>query len=306
MARSKISVYIKPAQKEENGSQKDSAAFLGLGPKKPQKPGDNSIDGKKPKPKNEDVKEKSKEEPAMQNDQAAAKNDMRAKLEQLLLPIANYGLQDAEGGGEFKESGQIESKESLSSPDSLSSQSQGLPAQPQHSQSSDAQEALSVNLNSQPNYDPLRVLEAALFMSPSGVTAFELGKLLGIGAVGHVSKLLNQLSDYYEKSGSSLEVVEDTPSKWVMRVRSHFAPFVQKFAGEAEISRHALRTLAYISRHEGITKRELFRRLGSGIYQDVAELEEKGFIIAKPAGRTKSVSTTQKFRQYFQGPGQTQ
>ncbi len=149
--------------------------------------------------------------------------------------------------------------------------------------------------------EPLRVLEAALFMSGSGMPAAELGKLVGIGAVGHVSGLLNQLAAQYEQSGSSLEVVEENPGKWAMRIRAAFAPAVRRFAGEAEIPKHALRTLAYVSRHEGITKRELFRRLGGGIYEDAAELIDKGFVQAKPAGRTMSLSTTPKFRQYFQG-----
>ncbi|VVB56756.1 Segregation and condensation complex subunit ScpB [uncultured archaeon] len=149
--------------------------------------------------------------------------------------------------------------------------------------------------------DPLRVLEAALFMSSSAMPAQDLGKLVGIGAVGHVSSLLTQLSIQYEQSGSSLEVVEENPGKWAMRIRAAFAPSVRRFAGEAEIPKHALRTLAYVSRHEGITKRDLFKRLGGTIYEDCAELIDKGFVQAKPSGRTMSLSTTPKFRQYFQG-----
>lgn len=149
--------------------------------------------------------------------------------------------------------------------------------------------------------EPLRVLEAALFMSSQSMHAAELGKLVGIGAVGHVNTLLSQLSKQYEQSGSSLEVVEENAGKWVMRIRASFAPSVRRFAGEAEIPKHALRTLAYISRHEGITKRDLFRRLGGSIYEDVADLADKGFLQTKPLGRTHSLSTTTKFKQYFQG-----
>ena len=148
--------------------------------------------------------------------------------------------------------------------------------------------------------DPLRMLEAALFMSSQSLQSADLGKLVGIAAVGHVNKLLAELGRQYDASGSALEVVEENPGKWAMRIRASFAPAVRRFAGEAEIPKHALRTLAYVSRHEGITKRELFRRLGSTIYEDAAELIEKGFVSAKPAGRTMSLSTTAKFKQYFQ------
>lgn len=147
--------------------------------------------------------------------------------------------------------------------------------------------------------DPLRMLEAALFMSSQSLQAADLGKLVGIAAVGHVNRLLAELGKQYDASGSALEVVEENPGKWAMRIRASFAPAVRRFAGEAEIPKHALRTLAYVSRHEGITKRELFRRLGSTIYEDAAELIDKGFVSAKPAGRTMSLSTTPKFKQYF-------
>ena len=149
--------------------------------------------------------------------------------------------------------------------------------------------------------DPLRVLEAALFMSPQSLPAADLGKLVGIASVGHVGTLLSQLGKQYDATGSSLEVVEENPGKWTMRIRASFAPTVRRFAGEAEIPKHALRTLAYISRHEGITKRDLFRRLGGTIYEDTAELLEKGFVSAKPSGRTMALTTTAKFKQYFTG-----
>lgn len=163
------------------------------------------------------------------------------------------------------------------------------------SQSSDSSQSMPSRA-----LDPLRMLEAALFMSSQSLQSADLGKLVGIAAVGHVNKLLAELGKQYNASGSALEVVEENPGKWAMRIRASFAPAVRRFAGEAEIPKHALRTLAYVSRHEGITKRELFRRLGGSIYEDAAELIDKGFVAAKPAGRTKSLSTTAKFKQYFQ------
>ncbi len=147
--------------------------------------------------------------------------------------------------------------------------------------------------------NPLAVLEAALFMSGQPIGAADLAKLVGIAALGHVNELLSKLSESYARAGSALEVVQEENGKWVMRVRASYAGSVRNFAGEAEITKHALRTLAYISKNEGIKKRDLFMRLGSTIYEDVAELLEKGFVSATPAGRTVSLKTTAKFRQYF-------
>jgi segregation and condensation protein B len=149
--------------------------------------------------------------------------------------------------------------------------------------------------------NPSAILEAALFMSGQPIGAADLAKLVGIAALGHVNELLGELSTRYDNDKSALEVVQEENGKWTMRVRAAWAPSVRNFAGEAEISRHALRTLAYISKNEGIKKRDLFMRLGSTIYDDVAELLEKGFVSATPAGRTVSLKTTGKFKQYFNG-----
>ncbi|MCX8197870.1 MAG: SMC-Scp complex subunit ScpB [Candidatus Micrarchaeota archaeon] len=147
-----------------------------------------------------------------------------------------------------------------------------------------------------------RIIEAALFMSSRPLAASELGKLIGVAAPGYIHQRLDSLRARYESSGSSIEIaLED--GKYYMRLKPQYAQHVKDFAQQGEISRHALRTLAYISKNEGIRKSVLASKLGSGIYQDVAELVQKGFVAQKKDGRTKSLHTTPKFRMYFGGAG---
>ena len=147
--------------------------------------------------------------------------------------------------------------------------------------------------------EPVRVLEAALFMAGQGLDNMSLGKVVGVNSISGVQKMMAELSEQYKQINSSIEITQDTDKKWYMRVKSNYAPAVKQFAGEAEISKHALRTLAYISKNNGVTKRNLFKRIGGSIYEDVAELEEKGFVETVPLGRTKKVFLTVKFKQYF-------
>lgn len=146
------------------------------------------------------------------------------------------------------------------------------------------------------------VVEAALFMSSRPLSLAEMGKLIGVAAPGFVAQKVHALQDAYNNAMSAIEIAEED-GKFYMRVRQQFVPAVKSFAQAAEISPHALRTLAYIAKNEGVTKRTLFLKLGGGIYEDVGELVERGFVTTKRAGRTKSVSTTAKFKAYF---GQTQ
>jgi segregation and condensation protein B len=143
-----------------------------------------------------------------------------------------------------------------------------------------------------------KIIEAALFMSSKPLAVAELGKLIGVAAPGFVSQRLDTLRAKYDSSGSAIEIaLED--GKYYMRLRQEYVNYVKDFAQAAEISKHALRTLAYVAKNDGITKRQLFLKLGGGIYDDIGELAEKGFVTQKKSGRTKAVSTTPKFKAYF-------
>ncbi|MFA4983014.1 MAG: SMC-Scp complex subunit ScpB, partial [Candidatus Micrarchaeia archaeon] len=143
-----------------------------------------------------------------------------------------------------------------------------------------------------------KIIEAALFMSSKPLAAAELGKLIGVAAPGFVAQRLDALKGRYEASGSAIEIALEE-GKYHMRLRQQYVQFVKDFAKDSEISRHALRTLAYISKNDGVKKSDLCKRLGSAIYSDVAELAAKGFLAQKKSGRSTLLSTTQKFRDYF-------
>jgi segregation and condensation protein B len=143
-----------------------------------------------------------------------------------------------------------------------------------------------------------RIIEAALFMSSRPIEIKEFAKILGIAATGFVYNLVENLQKRYSQAESSIEIVNEE-GKYYMRVKPQYLAYVKDFAQQAEISKHALKTLAFISKNEGIKKSILAKKLGSQIYSDVAELEQKGFIEQKKQGRTTAIFTTEKFKTYF-------
>lgn len=148
------------------------------------------------------------------------------------------------------------------------------------------------------NEEACRIVEAALFMSSKPLGAPELGKLLGVAAPGYVSQRLDELKARYADSNGAIEIVEEG-GKHYMRLKQQYSGYVKDFTSQGEISKHALRTLAYISKNEGVLKSRLCKALGSTIYSDIHELVEKGFVAQKRSGRSTSVSTTPKFKAYF-------
>lgn len=146
--------------------------------------------------------------------------------------------------------------------------------------------------------DKKRLIEAALFMSSDPVPVDRLNKLIGVAAPGYTKTLIKEINEEYLRNGNAFEIIEE-PDGYLMTLRPEYAVHVKEFAKETELSPHALKTLAYISKNEGILKSELVKRLGTQVYKDVKELVGKGFIVQKKKGRSSELRTSEKFRKYF-------
>jgi len=143
-----------------------------------------------------------------------------------------------------------------------------------------------------------KLIEAALFISSRPMSLEEFRTLTGIGALGYLQGVVNELRKDYEDRGSSLEIM-DVDGKYVMRVRNDQLERVKQFAQDTEISKAALRTLAFISKHDGILKSELVKKVGTQAYTDVQELVDTDFVKPQKAGRSAKLWLTDKFKKYF-------
>jgi segregation and condensation protein B len=148
------------------------------------------------------------------------------------------------------------------------------------------------------NKEEKRLIEAALFISGRSMSLEEIRTLTGIGALGYLQSVVEELKNDYSEHGSGLEI-SDADGKYEMRVRPEMAGRVKQFAQEAEISRAALRTLAYLSKHDGMLKSELVKKIGTQVYTDVKELVGSGFVKPHKSGRSSKLTLTEKFRKYF-------
>ncbi len=143
-----------------------------------------------------------------------------------------------------------------------------------------------------------KLIEAALFISSRSMSLEEFRALTGIGALGYIQGVVEELRKDYEERGSAIEIME-AGGKYEMRIRNDVLQRVKQFAQDIEISKGALRTLAFISKHDGILKSELVRKIGTQVYEDVRELVEAEFVKSVRAGRTSKLTLTEKFRKYF-------
>jgi segregation and condensation protein B len=144
-----------------------------------------------------------------------------------------------------------------------------------------------------------RLIEAALFISARPMSLEEFRTLTGVGALGYLRKSITELQKEYNERGSAIEIIE-TDGKYLMRVKNDQIERVKEFAQDTEISKSALRTLAFISKHDGILKSQLVKKMGTHIYYNVKELTHAGFIKQQKSGRSSKLILTDKFRTYFE------
>lgn len=146
--------------------------------------------------------------------------------------------------------------------------------------------------------DIKKVVEAALFMSPTAMSVNEIAQATGIAAPGTIERLVNVLINEYEARDTSLRIMAIS-GKYMFSLKDEYISKVSSLASGPDISRGALRVLAYISKNEDVLQSDLVKYFGSTTYDYAKELEEKEFIESKRFKRSKKIRTTPKFNEYF-------
>lgn len=146
--------------------------------------------------------------------------------------------------------------------------------------------------------DYKRLIEAALFMSPNAMSLNEISAATGVASPGTIEKLLTELIAEYDHSTTALRIMPIS-GKYMFSLKDPYASKVSSMAKGPDISRGALRVLAYIAKNNDVLQSQLVKYFGSSVYEYVKELTEKEFIESKKFKRSKKISTTPKFSEYF-------
>jgi len=144
--------------------------------------------------------------------------------------------------------------------------------------------------------DSKAVIEAALFASGRILSLKELADLCGL-SLERTRAMAMDLTAEYAKRSSALEI-KCTGDGFVMQVRTRLAGEVVSFAPR-ELPAPLIRTLAIIAYKQPIKQSELVEIRGNKSYDHVRELVERGLINAEKKGRTKELTTTRGFADYF-------
>ncbi len=146
--------------------------------------------------------------------------------------------------------------------------------------------------------DRKKLIEAVLFMSQNAIGIADISKATGIASLGHIKASLEELMKDYGEKDTSLMIYE-IADKYMFGLKEPYSSKVSSLANGPDISRGGLRILAYISKNEDILQSQIIKLFGSGAYDYIKELTETEFIETKKAGRSKKITTTPKFKEYF-------
>ncbi|MDE1873826.1 MAG: SMC-Scp complex subunit ScpB [Candidatus Micrarchaeota archaeon] len=149
--------------------------------------------------------------------------------------------------------------------------------------------------------DYKKLIEAALFMSPNALSAQNLSEITGIKSIGHIEQMLDALRSEYSSRDTSLEIAE-IDKKYMLSLREPYASRVSNLASGPDITKGALKVLAYVSQNSNTLQSYLVKVFGASTYDHMKELMEQGFVERKKQGRSWRINVTNKFKEYFNAP----
>jgi len=142
-------------------------------------------------------------------------------------------------------------------------------------------------------------IEAILYLKGQALTLEQIAESAGCDREAVEDGLIELMSEYAHRDGA-LEIVE-TDEGYSLQLRESFQDLVQTLI-PTDLGVGALRTLAAIALKGTISQTDLVELRGSGAYQHVQELVEKGFVRKRrqSGGRSFWLQVSPKFHQYFQ------
>jgi segregation and condensation protein B len=143
----------------------------------------------------------------------------------------------------------------------------------------------------------LKKIEAALFISGRWLSLQELIMLTDINPI-LIREMMDKLIEKYSID-TALQILSKE-DKWKMDVKQEFSGMINKLAtGSAEFCRAEQETLAVIAYKQPIKQSIVVRIRGNKAYDHIKKFVDLGLIKGRKLGRTKELTLSEEFHDYF-------
>lgn len=141
-------------------------------------------------------------------------------------------------------------------------------------------------------------VEAILFTTGRFLDLEEISKLVGIGSVGYLKQILEDLKLEYNNEKGALEIINEN-NKWKLGLKKEFLYLTEQLLSDAELDKPTQETLAIIAYRQPAIQADVIEIRGNKAYDHIKKLKEEGFIATERFGRTRLLKLAPKFYDYF-------
>jgi len=199
-------------------------------------------------------------------------------------------------GQEIPETGEMDENVELSGEDDMSENGEiGIPPSEFDDAANLEEERLSDEVDEESKKK--NIVEGALFVAGRPVSLEELNIKTEIRK-RELAEILKDLAMDYLMRSTALEIVQ-IQDKFSLQIKPEYTPNVKKFASGGLIPDKHLKTLTIIALKQPLLKSMLVKIRGSGAYDHVKFLLDRGFIEGRKKGRSMELTTTDQFADTF-------
>ena len=141
-------------------------------------------------------------------------------------------------------------------------------------------------------------VEAILYTTGKFLTLEEVSRMCGLGSIGYVKELMEELKNDYSNRNSSLEIIQQG-EKYKLNIKKEYLYLTESLLTDTELDRPTQETLAVIAYKNPALQSEIVKIRGNTAYDHIKILKELDFITTEPSGRTRIIKLTNKFYDYF-------
>lgn len=156
-----------------------------------------------------------------------------------------------------------------------------------------------IPLSPQKSKGKMALVEAALYVTGRPIDLKTLGTVVGFRSEDKTRELARLVKEKYGSDSSCLEVLELSDGRFVMQLKPQYVRHVKKLASRQLLTSGPMKTLSFIAYRQPIPQSYVAKVRGNLAYSHVKQLRETGLIAEQALGRTKVLSTTPNFADYF-------
>jgi segregation and condensation protein B len=143
------------------------------------------------------------------------------------------------------------------------------------------------------------LLEAALYVAGRPLDIATLCSVSKVRSKRKIRKLTRKLAENFSKRSGAIELIELNDGRFVLQLKSVYVPRVRRLSIRPLLSTGPLKTLAYIAYRQPVTQSHVVKVRGRHTYGHIKDLNRMGLINLKELGKTKIITTTKTFADYF-------